>query len=100
MSTYNKSARLILKGYEMICKLPLQLFRTLPCFRNKSTNFDQKQRAFRQHVTNRVKSEIFILQTTCHYQYETPFSKFFRTQLTHNILRNFSKKFSPHMKKF
>jgi hypothetical protein len=49
-------------------------------FRNKSTYFDQKLRAFRHlgyaciryaYVTSRVKSEILILQTTCHYQYET-----------------------------
>ena len=31
----------------MIYKLPLQLFRVLLGFRNKSTYFDQKQRAFR-----------------------------------------------------
>jgi hypothetical protein len=31
----------------MIHKLPLQLFRILLDFRNKSTYFDQKQRAFR-----------------------------------------------------
>jgi hypothetical protein len=29
------------------------------------------------YVTSRVKSEIFILQTTCHYQYETRFSEVF-----------------------
>ena len=58
----------------MIYKLPLQLFRILLGFRNKSTFFyhDQKQRAF-HHLgytldmhTLRVKSEICILQTTCH----------------------------------
>jgi hypothetical protein len=31
----------------MIYNLPLQLFRMLLGFRNKSTYFDQKQRAFR-----------------------------------------------------
>jgi hypothetical protein len=66
----------------MIYKLPLQLFRILLGFRNKSTYFDQKQRAFwicirYAYVTSRVKSEIFILQTTCHYQYETRFSEVF-----------------------
>jgi hypothetical protein len=72
----------------MIYKLPLQLFRILLGFRNKSTYFNQKQRAFRHlgyafdmhyysSVTSRVKSEIFILQTTCHYQYETRFSEVF-----------------------
>ena len=35
----------------MIYKLPLQLFRILLRFRNKSTYFDQKQRAFR-HLGN------------------------------------------------
>jgi hypothetical protein len=58
----------------MIYKLPLQLFRISLGFRNKSTYFDQKQRPFRHlgytYVTSRVKHEIFILQTTCHYQYE------------------------------
>ena len=84
----------------MIYKLPSQLFRILLGFRNKSTYFDQKQRAFRylgyafdMHTSQVGKSEIFILQTTCHYyQYET---SLFSTELTHNILRNFSKKFSP-----
>ena len=60
----------------MIYKLRLQLFRILLGFQtDKSTYFDQKRRAFRHlgyaYVTSRVKSEIFILQTTCHYQYET-----------------------------
>jgi hypothetical protein len=75
----------------MIYKLPLQLFRILLGFRNKSTYFDQKLRAFRHLgyacVTSRVKSEIFILQTTCHYQYQTRISEAFSTQLTRNILR-------------
>jgi hypothetical protein len=69
----------------MISKLSLQLFRILLGFRNKLTYFVQKQRAFPQswiciryaYVTSRVKSEIFILQTTCHYQYETRFSEVF-----------------------
>jgi hypothetical protein len=79
----------------MIYKLPLQLFRFLPGFRNKSTYFDQTQRSTNRdlcqqgsippswiciryaYVTSRVKSEIFILQTTCHYQYETRFSEVF-----------------------
>jgi hypothetical protein len=49
---------------------------------------------FTYNVTSRVKSENFILQTTCHYQYESLFS----IQLTHNI--NFSKKFSPTWRSF
>jgi hypothetical protein len=69
----------------MIYKFSLQLFRILLGFRNKSksTYFYQNQRAFRQpwmhihiryaYVTSKVKSEIFILHTTCHYQYETRF---------------------------
>jgi hypothetical protein len=64
----------------MIYKLILQLFRILLGFRNKSTYFDQKQRAFRHlgyDVTNRVKSESFILQTKCRYQYETRFCEVF-----------------------
>jgi hypothetical protein len=35
------------RTFKMIYKLPLQLFRILLGFRNKSTYFDQKQRAFR-----------------------------------------------------
>ena len=86
-------------------KLTLQLFRILLGFRNKSTYLDQKQRAIRHldmhsiciRHTYRVKSEIFILQTTCHYQYETRFSEvFFSAQLTRNILRNYSKKLALH----
>jgi hypothetical protein len=69
----------------MIYKLPLQLFRMLLGFRNKSTYFDQKAACILPswiciryaYVTSRVKSEIFILQTTCHYQYETRFSDVF-----------------------
>jgi hypothetical protein len=69
----------------MIYKLPSQLFRILLGLRNKSTYFDQKQRAFRylgyafdMHTSQVGKSEIFILQTTCHYyQYETRFSEVF-----------------------
>jgi hypothetical protein len=52
-------------------------------FRHKSTYFDQKQRPFR-HLgyafdmhghKYRVKVEIFTLQTTCHYHYETRYSE-------------------------
>jgi hypothetical protein len=55
----------------MIYKLPLQLFRILLEFRNKSTYFDQKQCAFRHlgyafnryaYVSSWVKSEFFVLQ--------------------------------------
>ena len=35
------------RTFKIISKLPLQLFRILLGFRNKSTYFDQKQRAFR-----------------------------------------------------
>jgi hypothetical protein len=35
------------RTFKMIYKLPLQIFRILLGFRNKSTYFDQKQRAFR-----------------------------------------------------
>ena len=35
------------RTFKMIYKLPLQLFHILLGFRNKSTYFDQKQRAFR-----------------------------------------------------
>ena len=35
------------RTFKMIYKLPLQLFRILLGFRNKSTYFDQKKRAFR-----------------------------------------------------
>ena len=34
------------RTFKMIYKLPLQLFRILLGFRNKSTYFDQKRRAF------------------------------------------------------
>ena len=63
----------------MIYKLPLQLVRIMLVFLNKSTCFDQKQRTVRHlgyaYVTSRVKSETFIMQTTCHYQYETRLSE-------------------------
>ena len=53
---------------------------------NRLAYFDQKQRAFRHlgyafdmHTSQvyRVKSEIFILETTCHYQYKTRFPEVF-----------------------
>ena len=54
----------------MIYKLPLQLVRIMLVFLNKSTCFDQKRRTFRHlgyaYVTSCVKSETFIMQTTCH----------------------------------
>jgi hypothetical protein len=34
------------RTFQMIYKCPLQIFRILLGFRNKSTYFDQKQRAF------------------------------------------------------
>jgi hypothetical protein len=52
----------------MIYKLPLQLFRILLGFRNKSTYYDQKQRAFRHlgyafdmHASQVGKKRIFNL---------------------------------------
>jgi hypothetical protein len=72
--------------------------------KNKSTYFDQKQRAFRHlgyAFDMHTSQVIFILQTTCHGQYENSiFRSLFSTQLTHNILRNFSKKFSPTWRSF
>ena len=48
------------------------------------------------YVTSRVKSKIFILQTTCHYRYETRFSEVFSTQLTRQILKTFRRNLVPH----
>jgi hypothetical protein len=44
---YKLSLSYLKKAFKMIYKLLLQLFRILLGFRNKSTYFDQKQRAFR-----------------------------------------------------
>ena len=49
------------------------------------------------YVTSRVKSEIFILQTTCHYQYETWFSEAFLVlnELT-TLYETFRRNLVPH----
>jgi uncharacterized membrane protein YcgQ (UPF0703/DUF1980 family) len=53
------------------------------------------------YVTSRAKSEIFILQTHMSLSIRNSiFRSLFSTQLTHNILRNFSKKFSPTWRSF
>jgi hypothetical protein len=79
----------LIKGiwqYKLSLSYLKELFRILLGLRNKSTYLVQKQRAFRHlgyafdthiYVTSRVKSEIFILQTTSNYQYETRFSEVF-----------------------